>query len=116
MLNSSYYRFFLYCGVILNINYTKAINLTEVFYSTSMSNAALTILTEFYVPHTSNVFVSYGCADIKNDRTLTDVVDNVLVRTTSKLTYIVEDKIRNNTSNNVRFYNVMFVDSYAGFS
>jgi predicted mannosyl-3-phosphoglycerate phosphatase (HAD superfamily) len=108
--------FFSLCVVILVINYSKAIRLTEVLYSTSISNAAIKIVSDFYKPRTSNVFVSYGCFDAENDKTLTDIVDNVLVRTSSDVSYIVEEKINNNTISNVRFYNIMFVDSYEGFS
>lgn len=116
LINGVYFFSLYLCIVILVINYAKAIRFTEVLYASSISNAAIKIVSEFYKPRTSNVFLSYGCFNAKNDKTLTDIVDNVIVRTSSDVSYIIEEKINNNTINNVRLYNIMFVDSYAGFS
>lgn len=91
------------------------ISVPTLLYDTSASDAAVEVLHRSFEPKTSNVFVQIGCGVDHHYMQLIDVVDNVILRTSTNITYMIEENNILPLKNELRFYNLMFVDGYEGF-
>lgn len=82
---------------------------------TSLIDATVDILVNDFGIHTSNVFLYLSCRHKQFLGRQADIVDAVMSRTSSELTYVVEDGVKIKDQFEDRYFNIMFVDSYEGF-
>lgn len=82
---------------------------------TSLTNATENIISEFYADRTSSLFISRSSSSPQGYIAQSEIINVILKRIEFKMSYTIDEGHRMAQVEYLRYFNVFFVDSYAGF-
>lgn len=99
------------CVVTIAANYEQ---FTIIAPSTALSNATRVILWNYFAQQTSTMYIFEGFEQEQNKWRQLDIINKLLMMLDSSISYRFHTRATL-TATTLRFHNLFFVDSYAGF-
>lgn len=82
---------------------------------TVLTDATENIILKFYADRTSSVFISRSSNSSQGHITQSEVINDILKRIEFRISYTIDEGHGASQAEYLRYFNVFFVDSYAGF-
>lgn len=82
---------------------------------TSLTDATENIISKFYADRTSSIFISRSSNSSQGYITQSEVINDILKRIEFRISYTIDEGYGISEAVYLRYFNVFFVDNYAGF-